>query len=1476
MADRDFTDYLEWTPFVGGLAYTATEIGKEGVSEVKDAFNRGERAGRQVRRLGQYWEQERLLRDKGFPAEVTSMPFQEMVIEGTHRALGTSKRLGHIKNFADAYDYQTTMPEFYREATRRAWSLKNIDPTKFLTEDALAKIVQPGATMHWSPPVANQAALLKAIERQRGPGFKEPFINMMVHLQSSFGSKAQVSVGRMIEEGKAAGEMISLRLAVGGIAIELPVMTKQGLLHHRTGTNYIPYHWETGTEQIAPDTYIMQRLAEQTSNLPGNTQERGRVLKDLANDLKNQAIFDYKGQPRAAVGISQQWRQQLVKLVGEDQQDILRQREKLVQAGQATRIVGTSASAPTSGVAFGREAQPWTWSSSGMLEDEKLHKTFARDWEVAQESKTAITQALEQGRRGKSAAILLPREIPGGVFNAMEQANDNLLNLTYGVIPEDDLKKFTESFSLSHKGKHKRRLQLATMHDDELVLSHDMMSFGKMERRITYKLDPKHVYESMQSVGSGGALKSNMVLGLDPQGHPVYAGRRGGQDFLERLVTETVDDQTVTTAYVRNVHAPGIGTKIFGTGGLKHVVRQLMGRKGMQKFYADYLMNTGEYTQAEAGRLAGQIQGLTVRKGYKTYSQEVDQYLRQLVSLQIGAENKGLDLADEAAAKLSEFGYERKSYQLFGTGKATTGWIRTNFDLHPKKILEQFEAGTSGPLAEAVKRSKYQRIETFNFGPSMSDQGVGGMAKISPEMITNLADLETSGGIGLGDVSMELLARSGTEGHQTLQGLTRMLEPYNEGVTRSGLSIDRLTADQLSQGEMGLSNWLSPRNPNFPKGGVITHAPYELEHGRTVSYLQLPDQPLESLRSLFLDDGTNAASELQKKFHTALTKVHADLNRRPGTQSYKVAQQALQEYYNLLAQLTVGKKGALRNTLGGKVRGSMIFQAATPVDFSQVIEPFADYKKFGSKANASIDRVGTTFMTNADFGSMVGNLARPELETLLGHMDPTFSAQGKALTERELRQGLMKQFGSGRMATGISARYPMERSLSAVPVHFRSMNWALAEQGRQVKNMAPHKTKKGTMYIASKQWEISGGDFDADTLHAFLITQDSNLKKGNDWLGEHGKIAGWVDDWRTSLKQNVKTNIGRNWTDEYLAAWVKRQEVGKVSIGSISNELARIRAGVRMAHTEDMGDLNKLIGWTEVLSEGVTIKAKQTGLEAFQGKDAEMMLAQLKGEGIGLTYRSRAETLVRGPKGQKGYFQGVVGDDLIKQLQAQNPGKTIDEITAMAPYQSLLDEHVGNISKSLELADKVFKGSAWEDFQKTLKTSKAQATIGGAVDAVQKAYGVFNDHLLSLVSSEALDSGSLRSQARNRLAGVTSAARQAGQLLNKHGKWGLYGLAGATAIAMLRAPKPLTPEQVNGSDLADSGALTQGNVTMDQLPRPHVTPRNTNRQVRVEGRATQGFNHNQLGYDLANNTGSSQARVVVDDRRRYKDEFRNR
>lgn len=1387
----DYRDFLNWTPFVGSLGYMATKLAQEGsLDRLGRVWQRGQRAGQAMQSYLQELSQQTAA-SLLLPKDLT--PQQEAyILDVVRHRTGTRERLAHIQSLRELEALRESLPEVYHEAHRQAWSLRQVDPSRLLMGQALEEAIPETAsflTTEYIRP-SKLPQLLQDIEASRQAGrFVDPFMEMREAFQEAFQlSAAHVeAVKRKIKQtaSQEVEQLIALRISGGGVAVEIPVLTAQREFITRTGAVYMPAFWELGEREIAPDVRILEELTKALHQAP-TVADPQAYLDDVVKQVARRSVYEVNERARDITSpIAKLWLRGRAVVPGTTPQEIARQREAVArQAWSLARQDRTSWLPPGStvtGIVGRRRFRAEEWSLSGRLVDDKAYKTFAKPMPLAQESIAFLQQ--ERGH-GRLAQLLTPAAAPKGYYEAAQSTGERLLSLTYGMIEADDLEKLEEGFRLTHKGKYDRRLFLK-MTEDEMLAAAELKDAWKAERVVTYTLDETHGVSS--ALQAGAELSPGEFLGVTPLGKPAYAGRRGGKEIVDSI--QRLEGKVIVR--VRNLIEMQPGTKVFGTGGLKHTVRQAMRLSNLQALYEYYLTNFKNVSPEEAAQIARNITAITIKKSFKNPEQEVDQLLASLATYQ--QEMLGRPEAEEAAQLLRRFGFQPAA------DTSIAAWERVDFSMSPEEIYQNFRAARQfdpeGVLAAAARRTGLLRSEIVRMGPPMQDLGAGNLGTFSMEMANVLFDQ------GHERLATHLMSRLEPENQQVLRGLVQMLEPFEGGGRRFGTAIEDLTAQQIMSGEQGVADWLAHRGQGYPKEGIIHFSPYELKSGQQVSYLKLPDETLAALKGVYLEDGRTAASVLQRSFYRTLQKIRADVLHQPGTPSYQEATQALQDYFDTLGKLIMGKGGAARGVIRGKVSHSLQLQAASL--FSGLPRDPA-----------------TQYVTNEAMEEMLRGLSAAREAEVLRVVDP----QGRY-------SSLLEAFRAGEPLPGISARYPGESSYAAMPVRFRSAEWARRQVQMAEPTFGRFTLNPEQVWIDPELFKLMVGDYDSDIAHLYLATSREAAEDILQFTSQGGPEK-YIQHWQEMLRTtSVKGKAQNEFTNSLvrILAQQRRQQAGKADIGIISNAMDRIRRAARQVGRPEIAD------WTQLITESLTIKAKHISLdELAQAHNPERLLAHLEGTGLGMDLESRTRYLM----------------DLVSQV---------------APPESL-PIHQEHIREALMAYDQSYRRSAWDRFTRLLKRPAAQATGTDALKLVRQARQVTNDELGAMLIGAALDKGGWRTRAQSRLAGVTAVAREAKGMLGKHAKWLGLGLAASAGLAILRKPTPLTPEKVTGEDLMHQGALMPAAPAVSTPPpTARISPRTPPLRVRVQGRSSNDLQYQQLGQQLSQITNSS-TRVVVDNR----------
>lgn len=1405
MADNG-RNLLEWAPPTIALGMSARNLAQSGkLSQLRQVWERGWRAGMAMENFIQ--ELHRQSMATGLPAHLT--PQQEaFILEVIRHATGTRERLAHVKSLRELEDLRHSLPEVYQKARQLSLELSRLDPVQLIRGEALEQLV-PATESLISFEALGPSQLyefLREVEANRRAGkLVQPFAELHQAFSEAFyGQDVRVSAIWRQMVSREERQLIGLRLAAGRTAVDIPLMTPQREFISRTGAVFMPAFIETGTKEIAPDVYVMQQLTEALKKpLPANVQS---YLNETIRHASRRSVYEVQeAMQDVSSPIAKLWLRARAVVEGETPQEISQRREAVARsawaAGRHDRTSWLPASASEKGLVGRRSFMAHEWSLSGRLVDEKAYKTFAKSMPLARESVEFLEKDLGHGRL---PWLFSAPAAPKGYFEAARETGERVMTMRYGMIHEEHLTALEEMFRLDHKRKFERRLFLR-MTEDEMLMAAEMKDIWKAERALSYTLDES--YGISAALKPGTKLQPGMFMGISPLGHPVYAGRRGGEEVLESL--ERVEGKVI--ARVRNIVEMQPGTKVFGTGGLKHTVRQAMRLQDLQELYRTYLTQFQGVPEAEAATIARQITGLTIHKGFKSPEQQVDQLLSSLAAYQ--QEMAGTPAGEEAARLLRKFGFEPSERPDIAA------WKRVRYDMTPEEILQNFMAAKQfepeGVLTKAAQRSEFLRAEFIRMGPALQDVGAGRRATFSLEMANVLFDK------GHENLAMHLLSRTDPESHQTLRGLAQMLEPFAAVTPKYGTHIEELTAAELMAGEKGVADWLAHRGSSFPKRGIIHFAPYELPSGQRVSYIQLPTESLASLKGIYLEDGRTAASTLQRSLYRALTSIKEDILHQPETPAYRAAAEALQEYYDTLAKLMLGKEGAVRQVTGGRVKHSMQLQAASL---------FSGLPKDPS----------AVYITNQAMEEMLQGLAKPQARELLQTIDP----QGRY-------SSLLEAFRKGEAFPGLIARYPAENPYAIMPVRLRSAEWARQQVQKMDPTFGRFTLGARQAYIDPELFKLMVGDFDADVVHTFLATNRSAASEIQSFLANQG-IEKYIQDWEAGMGSGLKQKGKLEFTNTLprVLARLKQQEAGKTDVGIISNAINRLREAARMAAVPEAAD------WTALIAESLTIKAKHHSLDRFvEIYRPEEILAHLEGSGLGMTIPKRVNYLIQAfremdPTIPIGDYSPVGAD--FKPIMREGRPLT---------YRGLESK----LATALEAYDQTYKRSAWDRMTRLLKRPASKVTGKDALRLVREAKRLDNDQLAAMLIGSALDKGGWRSRVRHLLSGVTAVAREGGGLLHKYGKWlGAGALAGA-GIALLRAPKPLTPESITGDEQREQGLIRELEPSsIIPPPTARISPPQPALSVRVKARTYKNLPYRELARVIHQVSGA-ETQISVDD-----------
>jgi hypothetical protein len=1477
MADDKSSSMLDWTPFIGGvgvMAYTAQK--DETVQRVLKSWKQGRRTQRAVQRYTDAVAEQSMARGHILPQGLTP-ELEEYILNRTKEATGTKGRLGPgmISSFADAERYRATVPEFYDSLVRNARQMANVDLGRILKEDRLTAALGREAFKLEEHISANRlASALNVIERERGGGaFIGEFQQLTEAYQSAFNiqSASVTAVKRRIKfaDGTEQARLVSLRLSGGAAAVEIPVMTNREFLT-QGGSLFVPAAWETGQQEIAADVKIMREVGDALrGSLPATGKER--YLSSVVRDVFKQSTYYGYNERDPRSPLARKMLKGRAVVEGKDQWEKLTNRD--LAAKQAwdnyhTELMGwdrTSwmpAGASETGALASREFMPELWTVSGRVADDKLWKVVTKSTMISNE---ALEFAAQYGDVHKMGHMLTPPAVGTGYAQAVEETGEKLANLSYGIIDPDDLKvlreggivpgtkKRVDPFKMdwtdpSTGVKESRRLWLQ-MSEDEMIMAAEMKDFWRGQNQIAYTLDAEQGLNAAvrEAMINKTALPEGTFLGIHPSKGPIYSGAQGGTEYVEDI--ERAGEKL--KIFARNVVDVDVGTKVFGTGQVKHTVQQFMKLDQLQGLYRYYLRTFKGMSREEAERLASGITALVSKdrtaeiegfeaeipwfRKFKTPEQRGEQYLQRLADIERTASSAGLPAAEEAAKHLTGWGMEK------GTTNAGT-WVRRSYATRFEDIVKTFEDAKGGVLHQAVKEANFVNSEMIRMGPAARMLGVGNQATFSNDMMASLMDQ------GFDNAAVHILSRTGEQEGKRLKGLAQMMSPFGGGFAE-GTNISLLTPQQVNSGEGFVGDWLAHRMGDFPSNGVVDFGrTYKLEKGQHVSYMQLPTETLEDLKGVYVGEGQYAASPLQSRMQNAFKRIREDLlvntGARTDVPSYWAARDALQEYYDQLGSLVMSKKGVARGALGGKVAGSMQLQAASlPAYF-----PGA-----GAKSIDEMENLNTFYIASSRFEEMVqgGNLTEAKAAELL-----------EAVASGGGYRSLGEAFRAGVKMPAVSMRYPAEGSMAAMPIYLQSAENAAEKAYLNNPNIHKFTISKNLVYSNDLIWKLQLGDYDADVAHIIPMLEANTAKSVQNELNGD-LIKNYLDHYKSKLQTlGVKGGTTNIFTNQYdvIMGRLAQQRAGKADIGMVSNALTRVREATRGAGLYKMGAKTgeQVHDWTALITEAMFLKAKHANPATFAKEyRPDELINNITGFGLGMNVENRTNFLM------DNYIKKVI-DPTSKKLNADQK----------AIAQAAWERHSSNISTSLR---------AFDSFAQTEKDKFLTGMKGMPGLASGQMGAEFLEHLqnsdgiaANILQSHLRDEGTYTSKITAKLAPLKSAFGTARRLFtSKTGPLGLSplgwlgaGLAGTVAMSLARPHKNLTPERVTNEDAQQAGMMNEmPPPQVVNTPRPVIQPPTNNMSVQVRGRVSPSLDANRLG-NMINRTTGNHTRVNVNDRRK--------
>lgn len=1418
--DQRLIDYLAWTPIAGATAFVGWQAIKRGEHHsIRAAWQHGRRISTFIDRLATELSDAAQKYIRTLPTDLT-LEQEQFIIDLAKRQLGTQVRLSHVHNFADLERVKTKMPEFYHSVVDIAHQLKNVDPNKILRGEVLEKTLleQANIDIGTVTEIVKQeyidprrlSTVLNEIENARP--FGGPVATELRSLHRAFetvtGGKASFYLIRRKVQGQDTP--IAARFVRGRYRLEVPLLTPEGYFVSRSGAASFAAWWHLpGGVEVPPDIYIAQRAAEALQENPDPANLKN--VRELIARLRGKSVF--AAHERALEGyspIAGIFMRGRAIVEHESTLDIPQRRQEAAKWAFKRGLditTGTPPSASANAMVFKTDFDIRKFTLSGGIADDKIYKTFARAMPL---SESAILNL--QRLSGRVTHLHHPAAAPIGYYEAARTTGEKLLNLNYGTIQPkqrigtmeiDVIAELERIWNESARRRRERILSLETT-ADEIFAASSIRRLWSTTRLLDYELliSEGINQEVFDALKKGQPLRPGTFLGISPIGQPVFSGHRGGYDIITGF--ERIDENKIKIM-VRNLVYPEPGTKIFGTGGLKHTIRGFINPKRLQALYAYYLRRFEGLPGHEARHIARSISALTIHKGFKHPEQEVEQWLAQLANLEtkLSASPREADrrLASEAADWLQRFGFKRADDQEIAR------WVRHDYSgLSPREIADVFQAEVASRpqsvLAKAQKWANLIRSEFIRMGPPPEDLGVGQRATMSLEMLSRSFDQPE-----LTKTAAHLMARTGVDKAVLLRGLEEMLKPFSGGGHRYGTHIHQLNLAQITPGEYGVADWLNRWSSIFPKEGIIHFRPYRLSTGQIVSYLSLPQEPVRQLQGVWLDEGQNAASIWQRSLYNALEAIHSDISGAVDSPAYERAVAALEDYYKTLQNLTVGKTAAMREALRGRLTHSMQFQAASmPARLAQtepevVMAPISSIRK------------------------MLSGLT-PEVEQQL--LQKLYQGKGY--------RSLIEALERGETMPAMMWRFPGEEVHSAMPVRLQAKEALEARIRQQTGRPFKLPSREGQLFINEYLFKLAMGDFDADPVHLAPILSAEALEETKNALdrGYTRRILMEFNTMRQAADPKSKP-AWPGWTDtlDQVLGRLVQQTAGKADVGIISNALYDITEATRMAGQPE------LASWAPIIAESLTIKAKHaTPSQLLEIHRPQELVAHIRGTGLGMDIDTRTQYL-------------------------------LERVKLVAPEESWVKhaENIRRALEIYDQAYKGSPAQTFSRNLRRLPGTAGPHTAEGLWRYITNIFQPrpLGAHILH----GAKDDFGLISRIGGKLAPVVEAGQQLLQVAKRHSGLLLGAAAIGAGISMLRPTRDLTPESVTGDELDAQRQERRLPEQTPVLPSPTARIANRYHGISMQGRGrvTRELSPNTMQASF-NSLPAPPAQVIIRDERR--------
>ncbi len=976
---------------------------------------------------------------------------------------------------------------------------------------------------------------------------------------------------------KAISEMIvSIHRAGGPVEMRVPLPTPEGAITTAHGVRYHARKVLTGGAQESyAGEYAIQRLTQLVREQQGGITQR--QVGALESEIGKQLIHtgDVRGiLPGEGAGATY-GRQLLVPRIKGQEAAYLSAMERLSGEGRA---VGMTADALSKGIV-------WTKEGAARLPSKLTPQHFGQAatkgqflFGAGQVNLFQVSpQALERAGKQLGLGAMTPQQDTIMMAKTMKDQMRVPMNRPMTLDP---------TMAASHRFEKIQQL----LKDN--TTARRMLEGGASVEETMAAYMAKATQAQYQEMAVLRRIREGEFLGFTKSG-PQFAKTYGADTMIRDI--RTVDGMTKVT-----LSGQYTAQKVFSAGGIKHQLEfadpEAIQRLGVRAKALELMQMRGIDPNAAGG--------VAALRGAEAEAQA-------LYEGSVGIAVEGTQTRGGMYRPWEKTGGAKKNVARFnqlieekwmGMGQEMpAGWYETENLMKRRQLLLRQTQKMGLSYRELFHPAVLaQRAEFLQPGPSGAMGGIGQAGTFTDDAFRVFK------AFGWTDIAEDTLSRV-----QRDLPLSDLLERAMIATTGEGAGAVALE-DLIARpgGIEAILEDAGERARFIEKEGGFIKLPQKYRiAGKNIEQISVPHMGTGFTGYFTTPEGREIFRDLDKSLRNVLGYAAADIGVEGIAPGELAAASALEEYYQLLANMGIKN----RNILGGTVAGSKQFAIGRQILPDETMVRVAEGIEAGVPTGRVHPRTFETWVAeNLQSGRIDRSLAQEQRRLFYESKLPTWG---------------IKHPGRGPLSTNLFFSGPTAKGVAG---------WEAAEN---------------VIYLSKSLLGPYGADLDWDPLHVDMPTSRKSMQEATTAL-ESGEISRMIHKHKQIRDRVLGTDIkgagkgmgttvmeGDRISTKFMKETSARAAAGKTKVGTFTTRVSWPMAAAAEEAGIGMQDWFKSSFWAEIMEEATTMKARHD-LTMEAGAADELAYAFQMGRTDILKKRTRSILALQ--QGQEGYFDDVL------------------------------------------------------------------------------------------------------------------------------------------------------------------------------------------------------------------------------------------